>query len=126
MEIAHMKRAPWIVLLPSILLASTNLLCEPGGIALVNCNLFDGVDNRVQPNVMVITRGRQIERIVQNPDSVPAGHEIMDCGNNYLMPGLFDVHTHLETLEQAERALVSGVTTVRSASVSAYQDVGLR
>ena len=42
------------------------------------------------------------------------------------MPGLFDVHTHLDTLDRAERALASGVTTVRSASVGAFEDVALR
>ncbi len=45
---------------------------------------------------------------------------------NDLLPGLFDVHTHISTLDQAQRALESGVTTVRSASVSAFQDVALR
>jgi imidazolonepropionase-like amidohydrolase len=42
------------------------------------------------------------------------------------MPGLFDVHTHISTLEQARRALESGVTTVRTAGVTAYQDIAMR
>jgi imidazolonepropionase-like amidohydrolase len=37
-----------------------------------------------------------------------------------------DAHTHLDNLAAANRALATGVTTVRSASVPAYQDVALR
>ena len=29
-------------------------------------------------------------------DISPAGHEVVDCSNKYLMPGGIDVHTHLE------------------------------
>ncbi|MCU0989121.1 MAG: amidohydrolase family protein, partial [Xanthomonadales bacterium] len=39
---------------------------------------------------------------------------------------LIDVHTHLDNPEAMRRALDSGTTTVRSASVPAFQDVGLR
>jgi len=37
-----------------------------------------------------------------------------------------DAHTHLDNLAAAHRALVSGVTTVRSASVGSYRDVAIR
>jgi imidazolonepropionase-like amidohydrolase len=37
-----------------------------------------------------------------------------------------DAHTHLDNLAAARRALATGVTTVRSASVPAFQDVALR
>jgi imidazolonepropionase-like amidohydrolase len=57
---------------------------------------------------------------------VPTGYSSIDCAGNYLMPGMVDAHTHLDTLEQARRALESGVTTIRSASVPAFEDVGLR
>jgi imidazolonepropionase-like amidohydrolase len=37
-----------------------------------------------------------------------------------------DAHTHLDNLAAARRALETGVTTVRSASVGSYRDVSLR
>ena len=49
--------------------------------------------------------------------------EIIDIEGAYVLPGLVDAHTHLDDLEQAERALRSGVTTVRGASVGSYRDV---
>ncbi len=95
-------------------------------IALINCQLFDGVENIIQENVTVRVKGRLIEGITSAMGEVPEGYTTIDCAGNYLLPGMIDVHTHLDTLEQAKRALESGVTTIRSASVPAFEDVGLR
>jgi imidazolonepropionase-like amidohydrolase len=94
--------------------------------ALVNANVFNGFENRIHQNVTVLVRDGAIEKIVSAGQPVPVDYEAIDCEGNYLMPGLFDVHTHLDTIDAARRALGSGVTTVRSASVPAFQDVGLR
>jgi imidazolonepropionase-like amidohydrolase len=93
--------------------------------ALTNAKLFNGFENRVVSGTTVLIRDGVIERMIDSGDGVPEGYIVVDCEGNYLMPGLFDVHTHLDTLEQAQRALESGVTTVRSAGVPAYQDVAL-
>ncbi len=102
------------------------LFAADGDYALTNANLFDGVNNRITENVTVLVSGGRIERIGTGNVNVPRGYEVVDVEGNFLMPGMIDVHTHIDTLERAERALVSGVTTVRSASVSAFQDVALR
>jgi imidazolonepropionase-like amidohydrolase len=52
--------------------------------------------------------------------------KVMDLEGRYLLPGLIDAHTHLSTISQAKRALKSGVTTVRGASVGSFRDVALR
>jgi imidazolonepropionase-like amidohydrolase len=93
--------------------------------ALTNAKLFNGFENRVVSGTTVLIRDGVIERMIDSGDGVPEGYIVVDCEGNYLMPGMFDVHTHLDTLEQAQRALESGVTTVRSAGVPAYQDVAL-
>ncbi|MDZ7645483.1 MAG: amidohydrolase family protein [Woeseiaceae bacterium] len=109
------------------------MACEPGGeafaegrYALVNVHLFDGSRASIREHVNVLVADGRIERIDESNAAVPAGYERIDGAENYLMPGLFDVHTHLDNLAAAERALASGVTTVRSASVSAFQDVAFR
>jgi imidazolonepropionase-like amidohydrolase len=94
--------------------------------ALVNANLFNGIDDRIQSNVTILVRNGRIESIATADAVIPSTFTTIDLEGNYLLPGLFDVHTHISTLDQAERALASGVTTVRSASVTAYQDVALR
>ncbi|MGB5344582.1 MAG: hypothetical protein WBN23_00310, partial [Woeseia sp.] len=94
--------------------------------ALVNVNVFDGVSKSIRRNSVVLVADGKIEQIGDAGTSVPAGYERIDGGGNYLMPGLFDVHTHIDNRGAAERALASGVTTVRSASVDAFQDVTFR
>ena len=95
-----------------------------GEYALTNANLFDGMNNSISEDVTVLVSDGKIERI--GAESVPAGYEVIDIEGNYLMPGMIDVHTHIDTIDRAKRALDSGVTTVRGASVSAFQDVALR
>lgn len=94
-------------------------------LALTHVQIFNGVDNGIITGKTVLVRDGLVERIASMAEEVPAGYEVVDCEGNYLVPGLFDVHTHLESLEQARRALYSGVTTVRTAGVPAYQDVAL-
>jgi imidazolonepropionase-like amidohydrolase len=95
--------------------------------ALSNARLFDGVSERIRDDVTVLVSNGEIDAILDTLEvAIPDGYEPIDLGGNYLLPGLFDVHTHIDSLDQARRALESGVTTVRSASVPAYQDVGLR
>ena len=94
--------------------------------ALVDVNVFDGVTERIREDAVVLVEDGRIAAIGGRRTTIPAGFEVIDGEGNYLMPGLFDVHTHLDTVERAERALASGVTTVRSASVNAFEDVTLR
>ncbi len=95
-------------------------------IALTNGHVFDGVNDRILENATVLVADGRIERIGDGAMRIPRGYEVVDLEGYYLMPGLFDAHTHISSIEQAKQALESGVTTVRSASVSAYQDVGLQ
>jgi len=97
-----------------------------GDYAFTNANLFDGINDRITGNATVLVSDGKIERIATGNVRVPRGYEVIDVEGNTLMPGMIDVHTHADTIERAQRALVSGVTTVRTASVSAFQDVALR
>ena len=112
-----------LCLLPSPLQAGTPIA---GSYALVNVHLFNGVENKISRDVVVLVKQGIIERITDSKMPPPTGYEVIDLEGNFLMPGMFDVHTHISALDQAKRALDSGVTTVRSASVPAFQDVALR
>ena len=94
--------------------------------ALTNAQLFNGVDNKILEDSTVFVERGKIVKIGDANTSIASQYTIVDLEGYYLMPGLFDVHTHISTLDQAKRALDSGVTTVRNASVTAYQDVALR
>ena len=94
--------------------------------ALTNVNLFNGVDNRIAQGSIIFIKAGKIEKIGKTGDAIAKDYEVIDCQNNYAMPGMMDVHTHIDNMESAKRVLHSGVTTVRTAGVSAYQDVSLR
>ncbi len=116
-----------------ILIVIFLLVCHTGfaqppqkKIALTNVNLFNGVDNRIFTNTIVFIKAGKIERIGKAGDPVSKDYEIIDCQGNYAIPGMIDVHTHIDNLESAKRALLSGVTTIRTAGVASFQDVSLR
>jgi imidazolonepropionase-like amidohydrolase len=46
----------------------------------------------ISPAVLVVTDNRIVD---VNPDSLPAGSRTIDLGDRTLLPGLFDMHSHL-------------------------------
>ncbi|MGE3273760.1 MAG: amidohydrolase family protein [Vicinamibacterales bacterium] len=93
-------------------------------VAFTHTNVVDVRQGRVQSDVMVVVRDGRIVSV--GTGAPPAGAAVIDLGGRWMVPGLIDAHTHLATLDAARRALLSGVTTVRSASVGAYEDVAIR
>ena len=96
----------------------------PSVLALVNGNVVDPRDGRVTARATVIVRDGKIESV--GAAAAPAGAQVLDLAGKYLVPGLIDAHVHIQNLRALRTALESGVTTVRSAGVSSYVDVGMR
>ena len=59
------------------------------------------------------------------PEMPPAGVETLDVSGKFVLPGFIDAHTHATQLSEVRRALESGATTLRSASVGSYRDVAI-
>ena len=97
-----------------------------GKIALVHANIIDGRQKDPIEDAMVVVSGGKIERIETGAANPPAGSLVIDVQGRYLLPGLIDSHAHLGSLADARRALESGITTVRSASVNSFKDTVLR
>jgi len=91
-------------------------------LALVHANLVNVRDGRIASGVTVVLRNGRIESI--GTGAAPAGVKALDLKGKYLLPGLIDAHTHAADFPSFRRALESGVTTMRSAGVSNYADVG--
>ncbi len=121
-----MLRSFRIAGLAALLSISAHAPAQDHAYALTNVNVFNGNRNRIFEERIVLVSGGKIERIVSGDTAVASSYEVIDGEQNYLMPGMIDVHTHIRSLEQARRALESGVTTVRTASVPAFQDISLR
>ena len=99
-------------------------------VVLAHANVIDGASDTPQRDVTVVLAGGRIERIVKGDAGAIAGAIagalVIDLRGRWVLPGLIDAHTHISSLAAARRALESGVTTVRSASTTNFQDVGLR
>jgi imidazolonepropionase-like amidohydrolase len=101
---------------------------QPGSgaatLVLTNANVVNVRTGAIDRGVTVTIVSGRIEAIGRGP-APPAGR-VIDLKGRYLVPGLIDAHTHLQSIRQARTALESGVTTVRSASVGSFRDVALR
>src|SRR5262245_17938300 len=93
-------------------------------IVLVNANVVNVRDGRIVPNATIVLRDGKIASV--GSGAAPSGVTVIDVRGRYVIPGLIDAHTHIATFRAARTALESGVTTVRSAGVSGYFDVGFR
>jgi imidazolonepropionase-like amidohydrolase len=91
-------------------------------LAITHANVVDVRTGRVTADVTLVLRGGRIESIGAAP--APSGVRTLDLKGKYVLPGLIDAHTHADNLAAFQRALESGVTTMRSAGVSNYADVG--
>ncbi len=109
--------------------ASSTVMAQPDSsrtLVITNVHLIDGTGAEPQRDVQIVVRGSRITHIGRDTFPVPGAADTIDGGGRWLLPGLIDAHTHISTRAAMQRALHSGVTTVRSSSTSHYQDVGLR
>lgn len=118
MRVKHLAALALVAIGPALVVAQ-----EPAT-AIVNANVVNVRTGVVVRNATIVVRDGTI--VSAATASAPAGVTIIDARGRYVIPGLIDAHTHIADFAAARRALESGVTTVRSAGVSHYADVGLR
>ncbi len=86
--------------------------------AFVNVNVIPMDTERVLENYTVIVEGERITAIGPvNEIAVPDGAEVIEGNGAYLMPGLADMHVHLDFDTEPESLrlyLAHGVTSVRN------------
>ncbi|MBV7334811.1 amidohydrolase family protein [Chloroflexi bacterium TSY] len=85
-------------------------------VAFVNVNIIPMDAQQVLENQTVIVRGERISEIgLVDEVNIPAAARIIEGGGAYLMPGLADMHTHLdENIDALAVYLAHGVTTIRN------------
>jgi len=83
-------------------------------VAYVNARLVDGTGAPPVPDaVVVVERGKIVAAGPRAKVSVPSGARTVDAAGNTLVPGLWDMHAHVEQVEWGPVYLAAGVTTVR-------------
>ncbi|HMF97515.1 MAG TPA: hypothetical protein VKE96_24615 [Vicinamibacterales bacterium] len=83
--------------------------------AITNAQLLDVKTGSVQRDVTIVVRGSMIASV--GGAAPPAGSTVVDARGRTILPGLIDAHAHISDTAAAKVALLSGVTTARSAGV---------
>jgi imidazolonepropionase-like amidohydrolase len=112
-------------------------------LVLTDAQLIDCVNPTPLPGASVIVEeGRIVEVLDGHRSPATQGHEVIDVRGSYLLPGLWDVHVHLEwprltnptlaeqTVQYGFNArqglLEAGVVGIRTAGVPHFIDVGMK
>ena len=120
------------------LLLGLSLLTSPllAQRTLIHCgNLFTGTGNIVQPQMTVVVEGAKITALQKGYTAPTVGDRVVDMKTKTVLPGLIDMHVHLETqtrrggtidgftrnpadvafqaAQYAKTTLLAGFTTVR-------------
>jgi imidazolonepropionase-like amidohydrolase len=91
-------------------------------LALVGGSVLDVREGTMSRANVLVGDGRILS---VGPETPPDGIETLDVSGKFVLPGFIDAHTHANQLSQVRRALESGATTLRSASVGSYRDVAI-
>jgi cytosine/adenosine deaminase-related metal-dependent hydrolase len=94
-------------------LAKTLAHKPAGPLAFVHANLFDSATASVRRNATVVIDGNKISAVGGDGKvSVPQGAEVVDATGKMLMPGLWDMHVHVQPNDGLLN-MAAGVTSVR-------------
>ncbi|WP_298314285.1 amidohydrolase family protein [uncultured Aquimarina sp.] len=92
---------------------STSLVKNPlKKILIKNVNIFDSESGKIIPNRSIILDKNKIEKISKTTPSEIDEYEVIDGSNKTLLPGLFDMHTHIDETDGILQ-LAAGITSVR-------------
>ncbi|GAA5083203.1 metal-dependent hydrolase family protein [Lysobacter panacisoli] len=120
---------------------------QGGEVVVTAQRLLDVRSGRMIENPQVLVRDGRIVEVGRVGASVPAGARRIDLPGMTLLPGLIDMHVHLDadpgyggytglqfndrfwsmvSVVHAQRTLMAGFTTVRNVGSDDWNDVGLR
>jgi imidazolonepropionase-like amidohydrolase len=87
---------------------------QTGPVVITHVNVVDVLDGRILPDRTVAIDGGTITSVTQNPAS-PAGARVVNGRDRYLIPGLWDMHAHMEATRESSLQLyvANGVTGIR-------------
>ena len=136
-------------LLLALVLLATPLTAQAPVVTVIRAaRLIIGDGTQVEAPVVVITGDRITAVGTVAQVRVPAGARVLDLAGHTLMPGFFDMHTHITSIDNdggdlsvlketaahgaiyavinARKTLEAGFTTIREAGSTDYVDVAVR
>ncbi len=95
--------------------------------AITNVNIIPMDRDTVLENMTVVVRNGVIESLLPADNAqIPANAMLIDGGGRYLIPGLTDMHVHVQTADALKLYIARGFTTVRSMNGSLGDPIGWR
>jgi imidazolonepropionase-like amidohydrolase len=82
-----------IILLPTLMVAQANQTVQNRPVVFRNVMLIDMTGAQPKPNMTVVVSGNRIAKIGKHI-KVTKSAEIIDAAGKFLIPGLWDMHTH--------------------------------
>lgn len=104
----------------------------PAPLILTGATLLDPATGDVTPDTIIVFLKGKVAFIggagsmKQAQRSFGRNVRVVDVAGRFVLPGLLDAHVHVSTVANAQRALMGGATTLRSASTAFFQDVGVK
>ena len=95
-------------------------------LTVTHATLIDGTGAAAMQDVTIVVRDGRIAEIAASGSPFTSSGQVINLGGRYLLPGLIDGHAHLLSPDSAQRALESGVTTVRVMGDRNLQALGTR
>ncbi|MCU0381947.1 MAG: amidohydrolase family protein [Chitinophagaceae bacterium] len=95
---------------------STTLRKKPagGGLCIRDIALFDATTGKITPRATVWVEGRNISAVhIGTAPATPSGWQVIDGRGKTLLPGLWDMHTHMSDNTEGILHLAAGVTSIR-------------
>jgi imidazolonepropionase-like amidohydrolase len=95
-------------------IATASVTPQPRGVAITRVNIVDLADGRIVPNSTVMITGQTVASVTRNSDR-PAAARVVDGRGLFLIPGLWDMHAHMEASGESSLPLyvANGVTGIR-------------
>jgi imidazolonepropionase-like amidohydrolase len=98
----------------AILIGNVAVTTQPRTLAITGVNVVDVVNGRIAPNSTVTIRDQMISSVTQD-GAPPEGAQVVNGQGKFLIPGLWDMHAHVQGNEKAWLPLyiANGVTGIR-------------
>ena len=116
------------VLISTAMLAATIIVAtQPATLAITGVSVIDVVNGRVAANSTVVIREQTIASVVQGAGP-PDRARVIDARGRFVIPGLWDMHAHIQGNEKAWLPLyiANGVTGIRDMGADLDFILGVR
>ena len=98
-----------------------------GALAVTHTDLFDSEAAQVRHDQTLLVEGNRIREVGPASEvQVPPGAEVLDGHGKTLLPGLWDMHVHLQGDTDGVLDLAAGVTSVRDLANDSDRLIALR